>query len=121
MVPVLCRNPKFYRLIQSSLKIKPRQTNFRVRSLAIIYPCSPSLWNKILSLDMAFPMDPFVCPPLWTGGPDPSGYYAFPQVQPRMNASSAGMARVGIGSSGINPQKHSQYPITTGEILMALL
>lgn len=41
-------------------------------------------------------------PPFWTGGPDPSGYYSFPN-------------RPGNGSKTTSGTKsHSQYPITTG-------
>lgn len=43
-------------------------------------------------------------PPLWTGGPDPAGYYAFPQKTRAQPAQQP---------QGVN--KRTMYPITTGE------
>lgn len=49
-----------------------------------------------------------VVPPFWQGGPDPSGYYQFPNGN-RMNPSS-----------GVAPNARSQYPITVGTSVFGL-
>eukprot|EP00095_Tigriopus_kingsejongensis_P007445 maker-scaffold403_size186359-snap-gene-0.51 protein:Tk07445 transcript:maker-scaffold403_size186359-snap-gene-0.51-mRNA-1 annotation:"hypothetical protein DAPPUDRAFT_99667" len=59
---------------------------------------------------MSMPLDPFSCPPLWSGGPDPGGYYAFPQVRPQPSRSLL---------PG-NFKQHSQYPITTGSSVFGI-
>ena len=48
------------------------------------------------------------CPPFWTGGPDPSNYYDFP------NRSKKGSVSSTVVNNGLNPNARSQYPITTG-------
>jgi len=51
------------------------------------------------------------CPPLWTGGPDPAGYYSFPQRQRQPDAANR-------APQGVN--KRTMYPITTGTSVFGL-
>jgi 20S proteasome subunit beta 7 len=50
--------------------------------------------------------DGFSVPPLWSGGPSPSGYYNFPSKTAPASASK--------------PITHSQAPITTGSSVFAI-
>lgn len=50
------------------------------------------------------------CPPFWSGGPSPGGYYNFPAAAPNKTGSQA----------ATNPTTRSQYPITTGTSVFGL-
>lgn len=47
-------------------------------------------------------------PPFWGGGPDPSGYYSFP-------------GKVQKSTSSSHPKTRSQYPVTTGTSVVAIV
>ena len=66
--------------------------------------------REIFTLEIMAMNSPFgdVAPPFWQGGPDPSGYYQFPNAN-RVNSSQA-----------VAPNARSQYPITVGTSVFGL-
>ena len=53
------------------------------------------------------PLEAGRCPPLWSGGPDPAGYYSFPQRR----QDTAALVKNSLLPG--NPKVHTQYPIST--------